>query len=159
MLRPQMLLLRFLPQVSFSPSPPLPPLLARALGSNADGMSWRCHVELPRTETVCKMAADMEALLQDASPWGKHAPVYKLSAAAKETSMDALGEEDEEWDQDSPLDAPDSDPPPDGQQTDRTTEEELERRREQQVMISSRPTTSHSAARVVGEDGGGGVDE
>ena len=43
-----------------------------------------------------KMSADMQALLEDASPWGKHAPVYKLAAAAKETSLDALGEEDED---------------------------------------------------------------
>ena len=42
------------------------------------------------------MSADMQALLEDASPWGKHAPVYKLAAAAKETSLDALGEADEE---------------------------------------------------------------
>jgi hypothetical protein len=43
-----------------------------------------------------KMSADMQALLEDASPWGKHAPVYKLAAAARETSLDALGEADEE---------------------------------------------------------------
>ena len=50
----------------------------------------------------------MQALLQDASPWGKPAPVYKLAAAAKETSLDALGEADEEdeddWDEDQPQD-------------------------------------------------------
>ena len=35
-------------------------------------------------------------MLQDASPWGKHAPVYKHAAVVAETSIEALGEEDEE---------------------------------------------------------------
>ncbi len=61
------------------------------------------------TETKMSTAhLDMQALLQDASPWGKPAPVYKLAAAAKETSLDALGEADEEdeddWDEDQPQD-------------------------------------------------------
>ena len=37
-------------------------------------------------------------VLQDASPWGKHAPVYKLAAVVAESSMEVLGEDDEEED-------------------------------------------------------------
>lgn len=44
-----------------------------------------------------KMEAQARQVLEDASPWGKHAPVYKLSAIAAETSMESLGEDDEEW--------------------------------------------------------------
>ena len=44
-----------------------------------------------------KMESQARQMLEDASPWGKHAPVYKLSAIAAETSMESLGEDDEEW--------------------------------------------------------------
>ena len=48
---------------------------------------------VPRAGT---MESQARRMLEDASPWGKHAPVYKLSAIAAETSMESLGEDDEE---------------------------------------------------------------
>jgi len=48
-----------------------------------------------------KMSASMTDLMaQDTSPWSQHAPVYKLASIAKETSMEVLGEDEEEgeWD-------------------------------------------------------------
>lgn len=45
---------------------------------------------------VKRLSAKMEAELQDASPWGQHAPVYRLAALAAETSMEVLGEDEEE---------------------------------------------------------------
>ena len=48
---------------------------------------------------AAKMAGEINALVNEGSPWGKHAPVYKLAGVAAANSMASLGEE-EEWDDD-----------------------------------------------------------
>ncbi len=79
-----------------------------AAGAGAVEKAQKTAEEKEATERAILAASKMSACMadlhlaaDDSSPWSQHAPVYKLASVAKETSMEVLGEDEEEegeWD-------------------------------------------------------------